>query len=60
MEIVLAIALSASIARTLAYKTSLRAMGIYFQKKGYTQPTDSELEECSLIAIRQMFRVKAK
>ncbi len=60
MEVILLIALVMSIIRGLAYKAALKAVGIYIQKKGYTQPTDSELNEYSRIALRQMFRLKAK
>lgn len=56
MEVVLVIALFASIVRGQAYKISLKAMGIYLKKKGYTRPTDSELKECSQIALRTMFK----
>ena len=60
MDVVLAIALVFSIVRAQMYKTSLRAMGIYMQKKGYTQPNDDEVKECSRIAVKQMFKWKAK
>lgn len=56
MEVVLLFALIVSIIRSQAYKVSLKALGIYFQKKGYIQPSDRELRECSQIAIKQMFK----
>ena len=60
MVVALAIALIISTVKALEYKTALRALGIYMQKKGYTQPNDNELRECSQIAVKQMFKWAAK
>ena len=42
----------------LAHKVALKALGIFYKKKGYTPPTDKELNECSLEAIKQMLHLK--
>ena len=42
----------------MAHKAALKGLGIFYKKKGYTQPTDEELRECSLEAIKQMFHLK--
>lgn len=60
MKVFLIIALIASVLRGQAYKVSLKVMGIYLQSKDYTLPTDSELKECSRIALEQIFKVKVK
>lgn len=56
MEVILVIALIFSIVRGQAYKMSLKAVGIYMKKKDYIPPTESELKECSQMALKQLFR----
>ena len=43
MELILVVALIICFARCQAYKYSIKTMRIYFEKKGYTPPTDDEL-----------------
>lgn len=42
----------------LKWKTACKAMGNIFQKKGYTLPSDKEIEECSTKTFKQMLHLK--
>ena len=60
IEGILFTALIISILRGQAYKVSLKALGNYMRKKGYTLPTDNELKECSRIALKEVFKAKER
>lgn len=60
IEGILFAALIISILRVQTYKASLKALGNYMRNKGYKLPTDSELKECSRIALKEMFKAKGR
>ena len=60
MQYILYFLLAYSIVRCLSYKVALKALGIYHKKNGYRQPTDDELDECSRIALKELFKLKGK
>lgn len=35
-----------------ANKIALKTLGLYFQKKGYPNPTDEELKKCGLEVLK--------
>ena len=57
---ILITALVFSVGYAVAYRIALKAVGIYYRKKGYTYPTDEELKECSREALKQTFGLNRK
>ena len=37
-------------------KFAIKTFGLYFKKKGYPNPTDDELKECSREVLQSMFK----